>query len=158
MHNTFDLTLIVSQKCRISYNFKNKMNLQRNVKQNWWNYNLSKPQIHAGCWFTPRPFMVQMPAFLLLARQKWIYRNLHGAPGVEKVSHLLWHRVPSLVAMWGQDSFFCLVSCCLPQSATLAGDPHPSAHQGLWLTPITFHQPGAINSCFVLCLRSSSCC
>lgn len=72
-------------------------------------------RMHAGHWPT-RPFLVQMPALLLLACQKGFKKKCHGAPGTEK-SHSSYPDVciPSLVD-----------SCCLPPSATLAANLHPS--------------------------------
>lgn len=55
-------------------------------------------------------------------------------------------------ACWAQGS------CCLPPSATLAVDPRPSCPPTPQAHTHRIPQAWAINSCFVLCLQSSSCC
>lgn len=51
--------------------------------------------------------------------------------------------VPPPVALLVKESLICLVSLCLPQSATWQETPHPSHPPGPWAhTHPTFHKPG----------------
>lgn len=105
-------------------------------------------------WLRPSPFSVQMPAFLRPACQNRFKKNFMVCQELRKFLPTL-----KFASLTGSQASKGFPRCSMFGPGILAAYPNPlPAHRHLRLTPTAFHKPGAINSCFVLCLQSSSWC